>query len=226
MAANPIDLTTVALVNDWLNQAETVDAAIIQSAITNFSKVVQLITSRTNLAGASPIPSFSEVYSGNGSEILFVRNYPVTAVSSLAIDGVPIPQSPGVNQVGWVIDTSGSQAAIALRGGSRNTVAYSAWSPGQWGGNGNAPPLGQRPFVFNEGIMNVEISYSAGYAATPFDLQQAATQLVAAKYRSRQWIEQTSQMQPNVGTTAYSKLEIPNDVQMLLDRYRMRFIPS
>jgi len=221
MAANPIDLTTVALVNDWLNQTSGTDAALIQSAITAFSQFVLTYTGRTNL---NSVANYPEVYSGNGSEILFVRNYPVTAVSSLAIDGVPIPQSPGVNQVGWVIDTSGSQAAIALRGGSRNTVAYSQWSPGQWGGNGNAPPLGQRNLVFNEGIMNVEISYSAGYATTPYDLQQAATQLVAAKYRSRQWIEQTSQMQPNVGTTAYSKLAIPADVQEIIDRYRTRFI--
>ena len=218
-----IDLTTVALVNGWLNQGSGTDAALIQSAITAFSQFVLTYTGRTNLNSSA---SYLEVYSGSGSEILFLRNYPVTAVSSLAIDGVPIPQSTAVNLPGWVIDTSGSQAAIALRSSGRQTIQFSQWSPGQWGGNGNAPPLGYRPFCFTEGIMNVEISYTAGYASTPLDLQQAATQLVAAKYRSRQWIEQTSQMQPGVGTTAYSKLAIPADVQEIIDRYRMRFIPS
>lgn len=224
MAANPIDLTTVALVDAWLNQTSTSEDAIIQSAITNFSQYVALVTSRGNLAGIDPLAEFTEVYSGSGSETLFVRNYPVQSVVSLAIDGVLIPQSPGVNQPGWVIDTSGSQASIVLRGGGRQNIGYSRWQP--WNGNGNAPPLGQVPFNFSEGIMNVEVTYTAGYLVTPFDLQQAATQLVSAKYRSRQWIEQLSQIQPNVGTTSYNRLEIPADVCMVLDRYRMRFIPN
>lgn len=221
MSANPIDLTTVALVKGWLALIVGSDDALIQAAITAYSQFVLTATGRTNL---SSVADYSEVYSGSGSEILFVRNYPVTAVSSLKIDGVPIPQSPGVNQVGWVIDTSGSQAAIALRGGGRQNIQYSRWAP--WNGNGNAAPLGQAPYNFTEGIMNVEISYSAGYASVPFDLGQGAMQLVAAKYRSRQWIEQLSQVQPGVGTTSYSKLAIPLDVQMVIDRYRMRFVPN
>jgi hypothetical protein len=291
---SPIDLTTVAAVESWLNQGGTVDAAIIQSAITAYSQFVLTYTARTNL---SSIQTYSEVYNGTGSERQQLRNYPIQSVSSLTIGTTVIPQSPAANQTGWVIDSSGNQNAIALRSGAG--FVGGAWSagewPGRWGAYGNAPPLGYAPYRFVEGIMNVAVTYQAGYTVpgvvsetvpatpgpytvtvspwfadqgvlgltavtgtpaagqysvlngvytfnaaqqgqtvvisylyggVPFDLNQASTQLVAAKYRSRQWIEQLSQVQPGVGTTAYSRLAIPADVEMVLNRYRMRFLPN
>lgn len=290
---NPIDLTTVAAVEAWLNQAN-VDTALIQSAITNYSQFVLTFTGRTNL---NSVASYSETYSGSGGDRLFVRNYPILAVSSLVIGTTNIPQSTSPQLPGWVIDTAGSTAAVALRSGGGSTILSDQW-PSRWGAYGNAPPLGCTPYRFVEGIQNVAIAYQAGYTqqatqaanvpgtpgpytftvtnaatfwadlgvsgltlttgspgpgqysvsagiytfnaaqqgqaiaityafgAAPLDLQQSATQLVAAKYRSRQWIEQLSQIQPGVGTTSYSKLAIPADVQMVIDRYRMRFLPQ
>lgn len=218
MAPNPIDLTTVAAVESWLNQGGAVDATIIQAAITNYSQFVLTFTGRTNLTS---IETYTETYSGDGGERLFVRNYPITGVTSLTIGVTNIPQSTSPAVAGWVIDTAGSTAAVALRSGLGSSILG-----GRWGAYGNAPPLGWAPYRFVEGIQNISIVYSAGYDGAPLDLQQSATQLVAAKYRSRQWIEQLSQVQPGIGTTAYSRLAIPADVQMVIDRYRMRFLPS
>jgi hypothetical protein len=222
MTANPIDLTTVAAVESWLNQGSSIDATIIQTAITAYSQFVLTMTGRANLNSSE---SYSETYSGSGGDRLFVRNYPIISVSSLTIGTTNIPQSTAPNLPGWVIDTAGSSAAVALRSGGGSTILSDQW-PQRWGAYGNAPPLGWMPYRFFEGIQNIAIAYTAGYNGVPFDLQQGATQLVAAKYRSRQWIEQLSQVQPGVGTTAYSRLAIPVDVQMVLDRYRQRFLTS
>jgi hypothetical protein len=162
MTANAIDLTTVAAANNYLNQPG-VDASIIQGLITAYSRAVLTRTGRRNL---SSIQNYSETYSGSGSDRLQLRNYPILAVSSLVVGVTAIPQSPRPTQVGWVIDTSGSQATLALRGASSNGLdGFSRFSRGQgnWGAYGNAPPLGYSPYRFVEGVQNVAVSYTAGY---------------------------------------------------------------
>ena len=235
------------------------------------------------------------------------------SVASLVIGVTAIPQSPGANQPGWVIDTSGLQASLAIRSGGTSFGGRGYGEGGARGGGwdptGNAHPLGYAPWYFAEGIQNVAVSYMAGYAldipaeaqtipatpgpysvavtnaanfyadqgvtlsvagtplsavafpgtpgsgqynvnpetgiyyfnaaqqglgvniayqygGTPYDLAQATTELVSARYRSRQWIEQLSQVQPGVGTTSYSRLGIPPQVAMILERYKMRQIPQ
>jgi hypothetical protein len=47
--------------------------------------------------------SYTELYDGKGGHRLYLRQYPVTAVTSLAIHGRPIPQAaPG--QHGWTLN--------------------------------------------------------------------------------------------------------------------------
>ncbi len=307
MGANVIDLTTVAAVNNWLGQVSGTDADLIQSTVTAFSQFILTMIARNNL---SQIKTYSETYNGTGSERQNLRNYPILSVASVVVGVTAIPQSAGADQPGWVIDTSGLQASLAIRSGG-------AWPAGRgygergggWGSYGNAPPLGYNPWFFVEGIQNVAVTYSAGYVldvfaepqtiptspgpytitvsagknfyadlgvtlslagtplsavafpgvpgasqynvdpatgtyyfnaaqeglgvniayqygGTPYDLAQAVTELVSARYRSRQWIEQVSQVQPGIGTTSYSRLGIPPQVQMILEHYKMRFIPQ
>jgi hypothetical protein len=68
------------------------------------------------------------------------------------------------------------------------------------------------------------MNFSYAYGAAPFDLQEAAGRLVAEMYRKRSWIGQSSQMQPGVGTTAYSRLEVEIGSAMVIERYKMRFL--
>jgi hypothetical protein len=301
---NIIDLTTVAAVNGILAQGPAVDSALIQTEITAYSQNILTRTSRRNL---SRIATYTEAYSGTGGEVMQLRNYPVLAVLSLGIGTQSIPASPSTDQPGFVIDQSGSQSAILLRGGGR----IGNWSAGEspWrGGNGNAPPLGAPYYRFYEGAGNIAVKYQAGYAletvealtvatsgpitavvgnaamfwsdlgvtlsdgtpleavgaapgplqyvapvfgvptlgsylfnaaqigadvnidytygGVPFDLAEAAGRLVAVQYRRRQYLGQTSQMQPGVGTTAYSKLETELDTAKVIERYKVRFIAN
>lgn len=302
---NVIDLTTVSAVNSILEQNAGTDAALIQSFITNYSQNILTRTSRRNL---SRILSFSETYSGTGSTVMQLRNYPILSLLSVAVGGISIPASAGPTQAGFVIDESGSGAAIALRSGG-SYVDYSAGQSPWRGGGGNAPPLGLPAGRFFEGQSNVAVSYIAGYAleaaetdtvpasgpyllvvdqdrtqfwldlgvtledgtpleavlanpgamqyvapvfgvaplgaylfnaaqagvavnlsyqygGTPFDLAEAAGRLVAVQYRRRNWLGQVSQAQPQIGTTAYSRLETELDTAAVINRYKMRFIPQ
>ena len=97
MPANAIDLTTVALVNAWLNQTVGTDAANIQNLVTAYSALVATYTSRRNLAA---IGTYSETYNGTGSDRQQLRNYPILSVASLSIGTTAIMQSPGQTQTG------------------------------------------------------------------------------------------------------------------------------
>jgi hypothetical protein len=160
---NPIDLTTVAAVNGILNQGADVDAALLQTYITNYSQSVLTRTGRPFLSG---VRNYTDRLDGSGSETQFLKNYPVLAVSLLQVNGITIPASPDYVQSGWVIDTNGSQAALSIVSSQGNgwAAGNDRWAPhGNWGSYGNAPPLGQSPYRFMQGIQNVLAQYTAGY---------------------------------------------------------------
>jgi hypothetical protein len=160
---NPIDLTTVAAVNGILNQGADVDAALIQTYITDYSQSVLTRTGRPFLSG---VRNYTDRLDGSGSETQFLKNYPILAVSLLSVNGITIPASPDYVQSGWVIDSSGSQAALSIVSSQGNgwAAGNDRWAPhGNWGSYGNAPPLGQAPYRFMQGIQNVLAQYTAGY---------------------------------------------------------------
>lgn len=176
---NAIDLTNVSAVLEILEQAANVDAALIQTFITNYSQNILTRTGRRNL---SQILSFSELYSGTGSDVQQLRNYPILAVASLVVGTVQVPQSLSPDQPGWVIEESGSQSTLAIRGGGRAgnwSAGETPWRGGGWG-NGNAPPLGLPAFRFAEGRANVQVQYTAGYALdVPAEPQTVPTNSIA-----------------------------------------------
>jgi hypothetical protein len=147
------------------------------------------------LALASPFNSFveySEVYDGNGSAVLYLRNRPVRAILSLVIGTLTIPLSTMYTQAGYVIRGDGK--SIALRhGGGGAGVSSSTYYPTR----GNQ-------YNFWQGIQNVFITYSAGYSQTPADIQLMSTRVVALSYKQRTAIGQRSQaMAAGAGTVTY-----------------------
>ena len=74
-----------------------------------------------------------------------------------------------------------------------------------------------RGYQLNRGFQNVKIVYTAGYAAVPDDLQQACLELVAFKYRSRDWTGQSSKIIGGENVTYITK-EIPDAVLGTLKR--------
>jgi hypothetical protein len=74
-------------------------------------------------------------------------------------------------------------------------------------------------YAFTRGVGNVAVSYTAGYAATPPEIEQACIELVVTRYKERDRIGQVSK---NLGgeMVSFSQKDLPADVQTLLDQYR------
>lgn len=218
LPANPIDLTLLASVKSWAGVNGSSSDQSIQDAITSFSNFVLTYTSRGAQGGGFPTASplcevmtFSETYDGNDSDTLFVRNNPITGVTSLTINNNVINQSTAWGVTGWVIDGNGK--CIKIRGGgggsgpSFNTTYYGAWTG-----------CGQ---FFVRGIQNVSITYSAGFAQVPFDLEMCARKVVALNYKRSQWIGQRSRdLAQGAGTITYADWEMDKDCWRTLNSYK------
>ena len=78
-------------------------------------------------------------------------------------------------------------------------------------------------YSFCRGYQNVMVQYTAGYVATPFDLEQAAIDIVALKYRGRDRIGMTSKVFEQ-GSTVFFR-DVPPDVMRVLDQYKRVIAP-
>ena len=74
-------------------------------------------------------------------------------------------------------------------------------------------------YGFARGTRNVVISYTAGYATTPPDIEQAAIELVALRYRERDRIGLVSKGLAGE-TTSYVQQDMPAHVSAVLSQYR------
>jgi hypothetical protein len=211
--SSEIDLTTLQSVKDWIpNLDSSVDDGAIQATITGFSQYVLTLTGRDSL---NSIVAYDEIYDGNGSARMFLRNSPITEVVSLKICGVQFSQSAAYGQGGFFIEQS--KRSLAMRAGS--------------GGFNQAPsyfPLVGPGFVFTKGLGNIEVSYKAGYNGTPLDLDVAARKAVAAYYMRRQWIDLASKSMSTgagTGTTSYRDWVVPPDVEDVIMSYKRVAMP-
>ena len=178
------DLTTLANVKAYLSPplVTTADDALLSRLVTAASQFIQSWLNRS-IASAS----YSETRNGAGGTRLFLRNRPVTAISSLTIDGVAIaPSAPAPTGDGYLFDES----SLYLIG-----------------------------HCFTRGAQNVSVHYTAGFAATPPEIEQACIALVALRYKERDRIGQGSK---NVGgeTVSFQQKDMPADVATILDQYR------
>ena len=101
------DLTTLANVKPWLNIASGTDDTLLSRLISASSDFIQTWLNR-QIAQAA----YTETRDGTGGTKLMFANYPVTAVSSVVIDGVTIPPSTSPSMPGYVF----SQTVLSLRG--------------------------------------------------------------------------------------------------------------
>lgn len=179
------DLTTVANVKSWIGLAAGTDDILLARLVSGVSTWVQEWIGRTIATG-----SYTERLNGNGKNVLFFLNYPVTAITSVTIDGVLIPARTVIGGAGYSFDAD----CLYLDG-----------------------------YSFSVGRQNVVIVYTAGFAATPADLEQAAIQLIALRYRDKDRIGVTSRSIGPEHTTFFQK-DFPEDVQSVLWSYK-RVVP-
>lgn len=144
------DLTTLANVKQYSAISIATDDALLTRMITALSAFVQTWLNRTIAQAA-----YTDVLNGIGSQRVQFANYPVTAVSSLTIDGQVIPAAPSPRTsfwTGYVFDTT----QIMVSG-----------------------------FCFTRGWQNISIAYTAGYAVTPTDIEQAVLEIIDLRYKQR-----------------------------------------
>lgn len=218
---NPeVDLTTVANIHAWLGipALTTGNDELFQMLVTAES---QLIASYCNRQFISQ--SYSEVRDGSGTRILMLSQWPVTAVASVQINNTVVPyQSQFAQSVPFV--TPGWNGW----GGPIPTSFY-------WTGRRIVSRLG----IWPEGSANLLVAYTGGYATLPADLVQAATELVAFRYKQSLRVgigggQGIDGQNVNFGGTGASGLsgtnmgDMPQSVKTALNQYRkvMQVLPE
>ena len=73
---------------------------------------------------------------------------------------------------------------------------------------------------FDRGIKNVSIVYTAGYASTPLDLEQACIECCASWYRRRTRVDEVSKGIGNGETLTFSTADTPNSAKSILYFYQ------
>ena len=97
------DLTTLAKVKRHIFGANPVadDDDILERLISEASTEFERRTDR-QIASSSIV----ETFNGSGLTQKVLREYPVTAVSSVTVNGETIPARPSVTEDGWILDES------------------------------------------------------------------------------------------------------------------------
>jgi hypothetical protein len=159
---SPLDLTTVATVTSRGGiTSPGDDDAIIQDIITAVSAAIRAEVGRSILSAA-----FTERYNGNGQARLWLRNFPVTAVTSLKVFEVEVTAAADVLSPGYLVDPDGKSIYL--------TPVSSAGVPGVQIG------------VFPWGEQNVEVAYTAGGDAVVLaDLGDACVRQTLNEYNAR-----------------------------------------
>lgn len=78
-------------------------------------------------------------------------------------------------------------------------------------------------YCFGRGSGNVVITYTAGMAVIPDDLEQACIELVGLRFRDKDRIGVVSKGMAGE-TTAFSQKDVPDPVRVVLDSYK-RILP-
>lgn len=156
MAANAIDLTTVGKLKKYLQIDSSLvsDDENLQGLITSVSAFFVEYCDRPFKQD-----TYTQELDGNGKNILMLKNYPITAVSSLKVNGQIVESHNSGSFVGYAFNNY----AIRLA----NTY-------------------------FPKGFKNIEISYTAGYATVPFDVEQACLEVCGVRYKERDHIGHAS----------------------------------
>jgi hypothetical protein len=147
---NAIDITTLQAVKNFVEITSTKDDSTIAGLITSFSQWALTYCSRETLSG---ILTFDEIYDGNGSDQLFLRNSPVQALLAVFINATQVPLSTSYGVGGVFVGQL--KKSIAVRqglSGSFSSLYY--------------PTAGGPAFLFSKGRGNVRVQYTAGYPPT------------------------------------------------------------
>jgi len=114
-----------------------------------------------------------------------------------------------------------SVAGVGING----TVVPASASPNLPGFAFDQSTIYLRSYGFSAGYQNVQISYRAGYATIPTDLEQNVIGLIAWRYRESKRIGETSNSLGGATTVSWAIKDMPPDVLTGLQQYKSWFTP-
>jgi hypothetical protein len=177
---NAIDLTTLANVKTWLGlSSNNTDDGLLDRLITSSSSLIIEFLKRDVKTRVYT----DETHHGNGGSGLCLRQYPITTVSAVSVDGASV--------TGFTFD---------------ERMVYLTSS------------------VFTRGQANVKVTYTAGFAAVPFGLDQACVELVGVMYREKDRIGHVSK-QLGGETVTFNVADLPARIKTSLRQWT-NVVPS
>lgn len=190
MAADPIDLTTLAKVKTELGPSVTNLTGptlaqveeVLQAIITAASRALMTATGRRFKSG-----SITKRFHGDSTYGLALPNGPVSLVSSVYVDGEAIPEAPGVGEPGWTLLND----RVELVG-----------------------------YFFTAGTANVQVTYTSGFGTIPQDVERACVELSVWMYQNRNHVGISQRSVKESDTITFRKDEWPFLVQLTVDAYR------
>jgi hypothetical protein len=143
-----------------------------------------------------PAASYTETHEGDGDNLLTVRHWPINSVASLTVNGTTVSASSDKVLAGYYVDSDLEP--------ERRWEVYLVGS------------------VFTDG-KPVIITYNAGYATVPPDVEQAIIEWVSYRYKGRQFETVTSAHMAQGETVQVQQAAVPPSVQRVIDRYRRTY---
>ncbi len=186
-------LTTLTDVKTYTGATDPSGDAAITALISNASAFIERFCNRT-----FGLASYTEVRNGNNRPRMMLNNSPITAVSSLSIDGYSIQVSSGPTVGGYTFDNH----SIYLRPGYINGSGFRGYGE------------------FTRGIQNVVIAYTAGFATVPSDVAQACIELIAFKMAKRNRIDKKNETLGAQQTIGFDTSDMPASVKTALVPYQ------
>jgi hypothetical protein len=199
------DLTNLANLKGYLFAGNasppTTSDTLLQRLISAYSQVIQEwlgydVGNGIILGATTYTETLDSVWDGSGwsNEWVYqipIRFPPVTAVSSVTIDGNVVPSGgDGVRTPGWFLD------------------ATQPWS---------IFVAGYGPIF--RGKKDVVVVYTGGYAAIPFDVEQACIEMITLRFKSIDRLGVRSQAMAGE-TTTYDTSALPDSIQAALRPYK------
>lgn len=184
------DLTTYAKVKTSLGLTDDTEQTEIARLITAASKKICQICDRDDFISAV----YTEYQDGTGTNQLYVRNWPITAITSIYDD-----ELRNFTDEAYLIASSYYFAHPTM---PIITLLYG--------------------LTFLKAISNVKIVYTAGYSTIPADVDDACIELVKLKYNKKGSRGVESEKIGSYSVT-YSKEDIPQDILDTLTPY-MRMV--
>ncbi len=188
MTAGAKDLCLLADLKAWLPVTGTTEDTMLQHLIVNVSAWIEQWLSRS--VYVAPVTEWRD---GTGTDRMVTREFPVTAVTAVEVDGIAIPLSTGPTASGYYV----TDVYIGLRGGYRFAR-----------GNSNVK-------------LSYSAGYATDQATVPAELEQCALELCALRYRERPSVGVASKNLGGEHVV-FDHSAMPKSVAALLENYKRR----